>query len=184
MSYLRKGKVVSIRLSLALLLYTSPDQLRADPTSVFKTSTQCAVVSSSKCFVDGEIVSRFKHVGVVARAIDLSLVSLPFWLVDGVDPVLNLHNEAPVLLNYTRSASIIEKSLSLLQSKGTLTLGLDVKTLGSGKDKFTVHSVAGVKLESLLISEDVNLNSAPRASKCCNGTLLSPVVRSELVPIY
>jgi hypothetical protein len=63
-----------------------------------------------------ENVLRLKDVWVVSRAEDLLLLALPFGVVDGVDPVLDFHDEAAVFLNYTRAALV---ALSGLDGEGT-----------------------------------------------------------------
>jgi hypothetical protein len=51
---------------------------------------------------------------------------LPFRLVDGINPVLNLHNHASVLLDNTRLVSLVEKSLGLLESGSSCLQMLEV----------------------------------------------------------
>lgn len=47
----------------------------------------------------------------------------------------------------------------------------------------TIHSVARVKLESLLFREDVKLDARVRACQGGDRTLLSPVVGTELISV-
>jgi hypothetical protein len=52
-----------------------------------------------------EDVVSLKVVGLGVRTKDLSAITLPLWLVDRIDPVLDLHDDAAVLL-HERSASL------------------------------------------------------------------------------
>lgn len=58
------------------------------------------------CLVDRKDILRLQHVWLVARAEDLLLLTLPLWVVDGVDPVLDLHDEAAVLLDDAGTALV------------------------------------------------------------------------------
>ena len=49
-----------------------------------------------------EDVVSLKSVGRSVRAENLALLTLPLGLVDGINPVLNLHNETTILLNKAR----------------------------------------------------------------------------------
>ena len=56
--------------------------------------------------VDGKDVLCLEHVGFVARTEDLLLLALPLGVVDGVDPVLDLHDEAAVLFDDAGTALV------------------------------------------------------------------------------
>lgn len=56
--------------------------------------------------VDGENVLRLEDVRVVTGAEDLLLLALPLGVVDGVNPVLDLHDDAAVLLDDARAALV------------------------------------------------------------------------------
>jgi hypothetical protein len=43
-----------------------------------------------------EDVLRAQNIWVIRRPVDLLLASLPLGLVDGINPILNLHDDAPV----------------------------------------------------------------------------------------
>jgi hypothetical protein len=80
---------------------------------------RCAVGGRCGLCVDGELVSSLKNIWVVTRAKDISLLPLPLRLVDGINPVLNLHDHAAVLLDNTGLVSLVEEALSLLDSSGS-----------------------------------------------------------------
>ena len=65
---------------------------------------------------DGEDVVSLKSVGRVVRTEDLLLLALPLRLIDGINVVLNLHDNAAVLLNSTTTAV---QTLSGLNGKRT-----------------------------------------------------------------
>jgi hypothetical protein len=62
-----------------------------------------------------EDIRCLQRVGRVIRTKDLLLLALPFRLVDGVDPVLNLHDDASVLLHDAGTSLV---SLCRLDGKG------------------------------------------------------------------
>jgi hypothetical protein len=80
---------------------------------------RCAVRGRCGLCVDGELVSSLENIWVVTRAKDVSLLPLPLRLVDGINPVLNLHDHAAVLLDNTGLVSLVEEALSLLDSSGS-----------------------------------------------------------------
>lgn len=84
-----------------------------------------AVVSSRQLLVHGELVGGLKNIWVVAGAEDVSLLSLPRGLVDSINPVLNLHDHASILLHNSGVASLVEETLSLLDSSGSFIDMLD-----------------------------------------------------------
>lgn len=81
-----------------------------------------AVICGSQGFVDGEAVDSFKGIWVIPRAKDLPLLPLPLGLIDGIDPILNLHHETTILLDDPGTTSIVEETLSVLQGKRPLKL--------------------------------------------------------------
>lgn len=64
--------------------------------------------------VGGKLVNGLQDIWVVARAEDLLLASLPLWLVDGVNPVLDFHDDTAIVSNGTGTAGIVEEALGLL----------------------------------------------------------------------
>jgi hypothetical protein len=73
----------------------------------------------SGLFVNGELVRCLQHIRIIARTEDLLLVALPLRLVNGIDPVLNLHDDAAVLLNNARSLAVPEEALGVLQGESS-----------------------------------------------------------------
>jgi hypothetical protein len=84
----------------------------------------CAVRGRCGILVHRELVSSLENVWVVSRTEDVSLLSLPLGLVDGINPVLNLHHHAAILLDNTRLVSLVEEALSLLNSGGSYCIVL------------------------------------------------------------
>jgi len=71
-------------------------------------------------------------------------------VVDSANPVLYLHNHTSVLGDSTREGGVIaEKTLGTLQGHGT------------------VHAVAGVKLESLLVCNMLDLAFVSSRKRYC-----------------
>ena len=75
------------------------------------------VGGGNKGVVDRKGIGGLEHVRVVSRAKDVLLASLPLWLVDGVNPILDLHDQAAVLLHDTGAVSVVEETLSFLERK-------------------------------------------------------------------
>jgi len=87
----------------------------------------CLIESCGKSFVNGEIVDSVECVWCIARTEDLLARTLPFRLVDSIDPVLNLHDETVVLVDSTWAAGDIEETLSLLEGESTYGCQYDVE---------------------------------------------------------
>lgn len=93
--------------------------------------------------VDAEDVAGLEDVRVAAGAEDLLALALPLGVVDGVDPVLDLHDQAAVLRNRAREVFVVEEPLRRLQRHGA------------------VLPVARVHLECFLVRVHVNLDAGP-----------------------
>jgi len=115
--------------------------------------------------VDRKLIHGLQHIWVIAWAEDLSLVTLPLGLIDGIDPVFHFHHHTAVLLDDTRSAVIAEEPLRVLQSERA------------------VLTATAVNLEGLLISKDADGNAAEVTAQSGNWALLPPVERSVLVSV-
>lgn len=98
--------------SLLLIARSSADRL------VTSRAARALVVRLGELIVEAEVVSGLENVCVVARAEDLALVALPLGLVDGVDPVLDLHDDAAVLLDGAWAGGDVEETLGLLEGEG------------------------------------------------------------------
>jgi hypothetical protein len=61
--------------------------------------------------VDGELVDRFKDIWIVTRAEYVPLLSLPFWLIDGINPVLDFHDNAAVVSGMSGTTGVVEEAL-------------------------------------------------------------------------
>lgn len=68
--------------------------------------------------IQAEPVTRLKHVGIRFGPVDLLVQTAPLGLVDGVDPVLDLHDDAAVLLDDTRAISDIVQALGGFEGDG------------------------------------------------------------------
>lgn len=116
--------------------------------------------------VDAEPVTRLQHVGVVTGPEDLLLATLPLGLVDGVDPVLDLHDQAPVLGDRPREVGIVKQALRLLQRHRP------------------VLAVAAVELVGLLVAVDVELDARPRGLQTRDEAAVgAPVVGPVLLAV-
>lgn len=65
--------------------------------------------------VDAEDVAGLEDVGVASGAEDLLGLALPLGVVDGVDPVLDLHDEAAVLGDCAGEVLVVEETLRRLE---------------------------------------------------------------------
>ena len=68
--------------------------------------TSLALGYETLLLVDGKHILRLQHIRLVARPKDLLLLTLPLRVVNPVDPVLDLHNDAPVFLYDARAALV------------------------------------------------------------------------------
>lgn len=130
--------------------------LRKQQIPILLVSLHAALV-----LLQREAVSSLKHIRCITRAVDVALLALPLRLVDGINPVLNLHDNAAVLLDSARARSVVEQTLGLFESEGA------------------VLAAARVDLEGFLLGVDVNLDAGPVAGEGCDGSRV-PVVRAVL----
>lgn len=108
-----------IRRSLILQSSQSSFSLLVDNDRlVTSRAARALVVRLGELIVEAEVIRGLEDVGVVARAEDLALVALPLGLVDGVDPVLDLHDDAAVLLDGAWAGGDVEETLGLLEGEG------------------------------------------------------------------
>jgi hypothetical protein len=111
-----------------------------------------------------------ERVSWAGRTKDLLLLAPPFGVVDGVDPVLNLHDDAAVLLDEATAALSTlgrldrESTCSFISSymKGLCVL----HTILAGT---AVHLVCG------LVGVDVELDAGPFAPQRSDGSRVAPV---------
>lgn len=116
--------------------------------------------------VDAEDVAGLEDVRVAAGAEDLLALALPLGVVDGVDPVLDLHDEAPVLRDRAREVLVVEQALRRLERHRA------------------VLPVARVHLEGLLVRVHVHLDARPlRLQAGDEAALGAPVVRAVLASV-
>lgn len=109
--------------------------------------------------VDGEDVAGLEDVGVAAGAEDLLVLAPPLGMVDGVDPVLDLHHQAAVFRDRAREVRVVVQALRLLERQRA------------------VLPVARVHLERLLVRVHLDLDARPRGLQTCDEVLLvAPVV--------
>lgn len=94
--------------------------------------------------VDAEAVAGLQHVRVTTRCEDLLIVTAPLGLVDGINVVLDLHDDAAVLSDSSREVGVVEETLVLLDSKSAIL------------------AIARVDLEGILVRVDVELDARPR----------------------
>lgn len=127
----------------------------------------------------GEDIVSLKSVSRVIGTEDLPLLALPLRLVDSINVVLDLHDNAAVLLD---GAATAVKTLGRLDRKRAC---LHISTFSSQylRIKLTILANAAVHLESLLIGVDINLDTRPRAEKRGNRTRFAPVEGTILVTV-
>lgn len=111
--------------------------------------------------VQREAVRSLKNIRRIARSKDVPLLALPLGLVDSINPVLNLHNNAAVLLHSAGTVSLVEQTLRLLERESA------------------VLATAGVDLESFLLGVDVDLDAGPLGREGGDGSG-APVVGAVL----
>lgn len=124
------------------------------------------VTPSRQRRVDAKPITSLQHIRVITRSINLLLATLPLWLVDGVNPVLDLHHQAPVLGNRPREVRVVKQTLRLLERHRP------------------VLAVAAVELVGLLIAVDVQLDAGPGGLQARDEAAVSaPVVRPVLLAV-
>jgi len=117
---------------------STPHAARSDPNRlVTSRAARALVVRLGKLVVEAEVVRSLEHVWPIARPEDVALLALPLGLVDGVDPVLDLHDDAAVLLHGARAGGDVEEALGLLEGEGACTRYMLV-WLGAGMWKGNV----------------------------------------------
>lgn len=131
--------------------------------TILAISTPARVRLRRRGVVDAEDVAGLKDVGVAAGAEDLLGLALPLGVVDGVDPVLDLHDDAAVLGDGAREIRVVVQALARLERHRR------------------VLSVARVHLERLLVRVHVHLDPRPRRLQPRHeAALRAPVVRAFL----
>lgn len=120
------------------------------------TSILCA------CAVDAEAVACLENVRVTAGLVDLLAITSPSGLVDGVDPVLHLQDDAAILGDGTGEVRVVEE------------------TLGGLESHTAVLAIARVHLEGFLVRVDVELNTRPSGLQASDKAVGSPVVGAVL----
>lgn len=65
-------------------------------------------------------------------AVDLAIEPAPFRLVNGIDPILDLHDDAAVLLNHARAVGDAVKALGGFQGDGACGTLISIWTMGDG----------------------------------------------------
>lgn len=104
-------------------------------------------------------------VSVVARAVDVLVHAAPLGMVDGVDPVLDLHDDAAVLGDGARELRVVLETLRPLERR------------------LAVLEVAGVELEGVGIGVEVDLDAGPRRVERGDRAGDAPVVGLELIAV-
>jgi hypothetical protein len=112
------------------------------------------------------VVTRAQNVGVVAGAKDLLVDAAPLRVVDTVNVVLYLHDDAAVLGDCAGEVGVVTDALRLFESQGTIL------------------PIARVDLEGVLIGIDIDLDTGPLGREHGDGAVGAPVVVSELATIH
>jgi hypothetical protein len=115
--------------------------------------------------IQRKLIARLQNIRVIPRAINLLLAPPPLGLINGINPILDLHNNASILGNCSRSIRHI------------------VQTLRALERHTPVLPTAAIDLERVLVREHVDLDTGPVTAKSSHGTLLAPVVRPLLVAV-
>lgn len=115
--------------------------------------------------VDLELVRRLEDVRIVAGPKDLAAAAHPLGVVDAVNVVLDLHDDAAVLGDDAGKVLAVLEALRLLDGDAA------------------VHAVAAVDLKGLLVGKDVNRDAGPLGAEAGDGAFGAPVVRAEVVAV-
>lgn len=76
------------------------------------------VVRARQLVVEREVVRRLEDIRRIARTKDVALLALPLGLVDGIDPVLDLHDDAAILLDGAWTIGDVAETLGFLEGEG------------------------------------------------------------------
>ena len=120
---------------------------------------------TARLLVNAEGVLGVQDVRTILGTPDLLAVTSPLRVVDSVNPILDLHDEAAVLGDGTGELLVVVQTLSLLQSHGT------------------VLTVARVELEGILVGKDIQSDTGPFGGKGSNGAFGLPVVVAEAATV-
>ena len=93
--------------------------------------------------VDAKPVSSLQHIRIITRSIDLLISAHPFGVIDAVNVVLNLHDNAAILGDGARKVLIVLEALGRLEGQAA------------------VLAVAAVDLERGLVAVDVDGDAGP-----------------------
>lgn len=115
--------------------------------------------------VDLELVRRLEDVRIIAGPKDLAVAAHPLGVVDAVNVVLDLHDDAAVLGDDAGEVLVVLEALRLLDGDAA------------------VHAVAAVDLKGLLVGKDVNGDAGPLGAQAGDGALGAPVIRAEVVAV-
>lgn len=109
--------------------------------------------------IDTETIGRAQNVGAILGTEYLLLVPAPGWIVDAVDVVLDLEDNASVLGNDAGEVFFVEEALGALEGQSAILLR------------------AAVDLESILVGEYIDADARPVRPQGRNGAVGAPVVR-------
>jgi hypothetical protein len=115
--------------------------------------------------LDAKLVRSLQHIRVIARPVDLLISAHPLGVVDAVNIVLNLHDNAAILGNGARKVLIVLEALGRLEGEAA------------------VLAVAGVDLERRLVGVDVDGDAGPVGGELGDGAGGAPVIGVELVAV-
>jgi hypothetical protein len=107
--------------------------------------------------IDAEAVAGLEDVGTISRAEDLLLLAAPGGVVDAVNVVLDLEDNAAVLGDDAGEVLVVLDALGLLEGEGAVLLG------------------AAVDLEGVLVGEDVDADAGPGGGEGGDGAEGAPV---------
>jgi len=127
----------------------------------------------------GEDILSLKVEGTSGGSEDLLLVPPPRGLIDGIDPVLNLHHNASILGHQSTTALC---TLGRLVRDRACTC-ISISSMESSQLQHTILAGTAVHLESLLIRVDIQLDARPLARQGSDGSRVDPVEDFTLVTI-
>lgn len=135
-------------------------------TTPIPISTVPAWASLRRRSINTEHIASLKHVRVAPGAEDLLALALPLGVVDGVDPVLDLHDEAAVLGDGAGEVGVVEEALRRLERHRR------------------VLPVARVQLVRVLVRIHVELDAGPRRVQARDEAAVgAPVVGAVLAAV-
>jgi hypothetical protein len=135
-------------------------QLRQNPsflTTPTILSSRTRPIKTHSCAIQTKLITCLQHVRISTGLINLLLTTTPLWLIDSINPILDLHNDTSILLYCSRPVCNIEESLSGFQRHRT------------------VLSPTGIYLEGFLVCEDVDLDPGPGGAEA-GDRKVAPVV--------